>query len=121
MTAIRGAITVRENTVQSIKENAILLYNKILEDNPILKKEGLIFAIFASHTKDLTAYNTCTALRERFRLTCALECFQEAEIDGSLPRTIRLTVFCNADFSPRFVYLKDAAKLREDLQQELGK
>ncbi len=115
MTAIRGAISVKENTASCIREGAAVLYSKILKDNPVLKNQSIIAAIFATHTKDLTALNTCTALREQFNLTCALECFQEADIAGSLPLTIRLTVLCNADFKPRFVYLGNAARLRPDI------
>lgn len=111
MTIVRCAITVESDNPKMISDAAILLYDKLIDNNPSFTP----MAIFASQTSDLTSFNCCTAIRTVRNVSCALECFQEAYIVGQLQRVIRFSVLYNEDFVPKHTYLKGAVQLRPDL------
>ena len=108
--AVRGAIT-SANTKESIKEDTLLLYTKIIEVNNI--KESDIVSVQFSVTSDLTAYNPCTVLREAGLLDqTALFASSEPEIEGSLNSVIRVLILYYGRKKTVFVYEKGATILR---------
>lgn len=110
---IRGAITVENNSVESIEQATLELLNGMTKEN-IIKKEKISHVIFTL-TKDLNAEFPAKFAREKLNWNdVAMMCFHELDVPGSLPMCLRVLIVlnCNEDFEPKFVYLKNAAKLR---------
>ncbi len=116
MRAIRGAITVSENSEKEILDAASILFKTIVDMND-LKEEEIVSVIF-SVTKDLNASYPARAVREiGYRYTPLFD-VQEMDVVGSLPKTIRVMIFIDRDTpldQVNHVYLRDAVKLRPDL------
>ena len=116
--AIRGAITVENNTVSEISAATVELYKEIIARNQI-NSDAIINIIF-SMTKDLNAIYPAKALRENLNLAdVPFMCVQEADVFGSLNKCIRILVQVEADLNKsdvKHVYLKGAATLRPDLK-----
>lgn len=116
MRAIRGAITVSQNSEKEILDAASILFKTIVDMND-LKEEEIVSVIF-SVTKDLNASYPARAVRELgYRYTPLFD-VQEMDVVGSLPKTIRVMIFIDRDTpldQVNHVYLRDAVKLRPDL------
>jgi chorismate mutase len=116
--AIRGAITVSENSRQEILSAVAELLNKIVLENN-LKKDDIISAIFTM-TEDLNA--EFPALAARIHLgwnDISMICTREIPVPGSLPKCIRVLIHINTLMDKRdikHVYLRDAAVLRPDIK-----
>ena len=111
---IRGAITVEENSLDSIKEATLELLSELLTQNKI-SKEDLSHVIFTM-TKDLDAAFPATFAREDMGWNdVAMMCFNELEVENSLKKCLRvlIVVNCSDEFTPKFVYLKGAENLRK--------
>ena len=115
--AIRGAITVEENSIAAIAEATIELYEAVISANSVTEND--IVQIIFSITKDLTKIYPAKALREKFGLKdTPLFCVQEADIEGSLKKCIRMLITVKSPLSKsevKHVYLKNAQNLRPDL------
>lgn len=116
MIAIRGAITVNENS-----ENAILKATKNLletmENQNNLNKENVVSIIF-SVTDDLTKVAPAKAARKLGYTKAGLMCFNEMYVENSLKKCIRVMILYNTDKSQldiKHVYLEGAKILRPDL------
>ena len=118
--AVRGAITARENSEEAIREASRRLLVEVLQRNRIAARQ--IISIMFSVTRDLTRANPAAVARELGFSATPLFCLQEAEIEGSLRRVVRLLI----TYAPRGrrrpvpVYLEGARSLRPDLAQEPG-
>jgi len=114
---IRGAISVEENTEQSITENTKILLDKILEDN-IIDMENVVSVIFSA-TKDLTKIYPAKIARELGFSSVPLMCLQEMFVEYSLEKCIRVLITVNFEENCKInhVYLKKAAKLRPDITE----
>ncbi|MDH7479651.1 MAG: chorismate mutase [Syntrophomonadaceae bacterium] len=115
--AVRGAITVEENSAESILEATRVLLEMLVQENDIAV-DDLISAIF-SVTRDLNAAFPATAAREMGWSQVPLLCCNEVEVPGALPRCIRVLLHFystkgNQELKP--IYLKEAARLREDIE-----
>lgn len=114
--AVRGAITVENNsTVEIIDETKILLKSIIEENN--INQEDIISIIF-SLTKDLDAAFPAVAARQLGLTDIALFCASEIDVAGSLPKCIRILMHINSEKKNAEiinVYLKGAKVLRPDL------
>lgn len=111
---IRGAITVDDNTKEDIKNGTLTLLNELINKNNIDK--NMISHIIFSVTKDLTAeFPPKFARIDLGWDNVAMMCFNEADIENSLKKCIRVLIVlnCNEDFVPQYVYLKGAANLRK--------
>jgi len=114
--AIRGAITVSENTKNSILEGTKELLVEIIERNN-LNEEDIISAIFTV-TSDLNATFPAIAAREIGWTDISLMCTNEIDVPGSLKSCIRVLIHINTDKNNNemnHVYLKGATILRPDL------
>ncbi len=116
--AIRGAITVEENTEESIVENTKNVLEKIIKDNQ-LKSHDMVSVIFTA-TRDLTKIYPARVARDLGLTSVPLMCMQEMYVENSLEKCIRLliTINCEKDFKVKHVYMKGAAALRPDLSTE---
>lgn len=114
MMTIRGAITVEKDTPEEIREAVLTLYDRILEVNGLQTQD--IQTILFSATKDLrSAYPGKTLREERGLTETALLHFQEMDVEGAMPKCLRLLIQCQGDARGKPVYLRDAMRLRPDL------
>jgi chorismate mutase len=113
--AVRGAIQVAEDSAAAIQEAAARLVSELLARNSV--PEGRIISLLFSVTRDLTRANPATAARSLGLQQSPLFCLQEADIEGSLARVIRVLLTYEADTARAAVpvYLEGAVALRPDL------
>lgn len=110
---IRGAITVENNSVEAIENATIELITELIKENNI-KKELISHVIFTL-TEDLNAAFPAKFTREKLGWDeVAMMCFNELNVPESLAMCLRILIVlnCEESFSPKFVYLKGAKKLR---------
>lgn len=110
---IRGAITVKDNTVEDIKSATIELLNEMIEQNNI-KTDKISHVIFTL-TNDLNAaFPAKFARLDMGWDNVAMMCFHELDVPNSLQMCLRVLIVLNTedDFKPTFVYLKGASVLR---------
>ena len=114
--ALRGAITVDENTTDAILDGTEELLRAIIDRNQ-LATENLVSCIFTT-TGDLNAEFPAVAARRIGLSSVPLLGAREMDRPGALPRVIRIMVHCYADPDrpAQHVYLRDAIQLRQDLQ-----
>lgn len=110
---IRGAITVKNNAKEEIISATKELLQKIFKANRFRVEE--VASILFSVTKDLDAEFPAVAARELGWKDTPLLCTYEIDVQGSLPRCIRVLLHVNSDKKQKemkHVYLKEAVKLR---------
>ena len=114
--AIRGAITVPENTKEAILGGTKELLLEILKRNDI-KTDDLISIIFTM-TNDLNAVFPAVAAREIGLTDVPLMCTNEIAVPGSLNNCVRILLHFNTEKTNNdlvHIYLKGASVLRPDL------
>ncbi|WP_069649521.1 chorismate mutase [Caloranaerobacter ferrireducens] len=114
--AIRGAITVNNNTKEDIIKFTKKLLKEIIKQNNIDKSN--VISILFSATKDLNKAYPAIAARELGFNNCGLMCFQEMDVEGSLNKCIRVLLFLKSNLDQtciKHIYLEKASKLRPDL------
>lgn len=116
--AIRGATQLdrddRDHLLASVDE----LIRSILEQNAI-ESDDLVSMILTA-TPDLRSEFPAVAARALGIGDVPLLCAQEIDVEGALPRVIRVMVHVHSDRSRdqiKHVYLRGAAALRRDLAQ----
>lgn len=110
---IRGAITVAENTEDAIKSATLELLKEQISQNNI--EISQISHVIFTLTNDLnTAFPAKFARLELGWREVAMMCFHELDVPNSLDHCLRtlIVVNCDENFTPKFVYLKGASKLR---------
>jgi chorismate mutase len=114
--ALRGAITVDENTADAILDGTEELLREVIARNE-LAVDDLVSCIFTT-TDDLDAEFPAVAARRIGLSAVPLLGAREMSRPGALPRVIRLMVHCYADPErpAQHVYLREAVRLRQDLQ-----
>ncbi|HEY5502908.1 MAG TPA: chorismate mutase [Candidatus Anoxymicrobiaceae bacterium] len=116
--ALRGAVTADEDTKDEIISSTTELLEEMLDRNDV-GTEDVVFIIFTA-TGDLTAEFPAAAARKIGLSHIPVICARELEVEGSLPRTVRVMMLINTDKAReglRHVYLKDARQLRMDLPE----
>jgi len=119
--AARGAIQVASDTREAIHAAGARLVRELLEANGLAESD-LVSLVF-SLTDDLGAGNPATGLRREGYADVPLFCVQEARVEGSMPRVIRLLATFETPASwtaagrtrADAVYLDGARSLRPDL------
>lgn len=114
--ALRGAITVEEDTSEAIDEAVIALLGALFERNE-LSNDALISVILTA-TDDLHAKFPASSARLFGLGDVPLLCARELEIDGATPRCVRVMIHFTTDRARdelHHVYLRGAAGLRDDL------
>jgi chorismate mutase len=114
--ALRGAISVEENTEQAILEGKRELVASVMQRND-LAPEQMVSCVFSA-TTDLNAQFPAVAARDLGLSRVPLLCTQEIDVPGALPRVIRVLLHYHAprDHTPQHVYLREARALRADLE-----
>lgn len=115
--AVRGAVSLEEDSPEELREKVGLLYSTLEERNGFCEED--VVSILFSQTEDIS-YNPAKALREAAGLSQApLFCTQEPRcVDFPQKRMLRLLVTFQDEKPGRGVpvYLGEAASLREDLR-----
>ena len=115
--AIRGAITVPQNSAEAIADATHELLDAIESQNR-LSPESLISVTF-SVTQDLDALFPAAAARKRSGWDAVpLLDVQHMHVVGSLPRCIRVLIHMQVPVlheQVTHIYLREARKLRPDL------
>jgi chorismate mutase len=121
--AVRGAIQVTTDSREAIHSAGARLVRAVLEANGLAESD-LVSLVF-SLTADLSSGNPATGLRRTGFAEVPLFCVQEAVVEGSMPRVIRLLATFEAPASwiaagrmhGEAVYLEGARALRPDLSR----
>lgn len=117
--AVRGATTVKEDTIEAVMKAVLEMYDLIVERNDL--KLANIVSVQFTITPDLKSMNPATALRtQKESFSVPLFCMQEPVIEGMLEKTIRTIIYFYSDSNHKVehVYLAEAAILRKDLMQK---
>lgn len=115
---VRGAITVEEDTRESILSATRELLEKMLEVNRI-SDFGSLGAMIFTLTEDLKAAFPAEAARQLGMQMVPLINSREIPVPGSLPRVIRVMMLWETDSAQKqvkHVYLREAVRLRPDLE-----
>jgi chorismate mutase len=114
--ALRGAITVEENSGPAILDATEELVREVMERNSV-EPEAMVSCLFTC-TSDLDAEFPAVAARNLGLSSVPLLCAREMDVPGALPRVIRLMLHCYADDGEpaQHVYLREAVALRRDLE-----
>ena len=114
--AVRGATQLDEDTREHMLDRVAELVTDVMAANG-LDVDDFISIIFTA-TSDLVSEFPAYAARQLGFSDVPLVCARELEIEGSMPRVVRLMAHVETDL-PRsdvtHVYLHGAANLRRDL------
>ena len=113
--AIRGAITVAEDTPDEVVSATRLVLDDMIARNG-LGPDDMVSLIFTA-TSDVTSQFPAVAAREMGLTGVPLLCATEIPVPGSLPLCVRvmLHAYMPADRPVVHSYLRDAVRLRDDL------
>ena len=114
--ALRGAVSVDDNSEEAILAETRELLRAIMERNG-LAPEQMVSCVFSA-TTDLNAQFPAVAARDLGLSGVPLLCTQEIDVPGALPRVIRVLLHYYAPdgHAPQHVYLGKARSLRTDLE-----
>lgn len=114
MKAIRGAITVDSNTPAAIADATCILLDEISRRNKLSPDE--VVSVFFTLTPDLDADFPARAARLAGWDVPMLD-MQELPVPGSLPMCVRVLIHVDRSEPVRHAYLRDARRLRPDLER----
>ena len=116
--AVRGATQLEQDTREHMLDRVAELVTDVMEANGLVV-DDFISIIFTA-TSDLVSEFPAYAARQLGFSDVPLVCARELEIEGSMPRVVRLMAHVETDL-PRaditHVYLHGAANLRRDLSR----
>ena len=116
--AVRGATQLEQDTREHMLDRVAELVTDVMEANGLVV-DDFISIIFTA-TSDLVSEFPAYAARQLGFSDVPLVCARELEIEGSMPRVVRLMAHIETDL-PRaditHVYLHGAAALRRDLSR----
>ena len=116
--AVRGATQLEQDTREHMLDRVAELVTDVMEANGLVV-DDIISNIFTA-TSDLVSEFPAYAARQLGFSDVPLVCARELEIEGSMPRVVRLMAHIETDL-PRadvtHVYLHGAANLRRDLSR----
>jgi chorismate mutase len=116
MRAIRGAVQLDRDDPAEMLEATTQLLRTLLESNALLHED--LVSIFFTATQDLRSGFPAKAARELGITDVPLMCAQEIDVEGGMPRVVRLLVTVDTPLARervRHVYLGGAQALRPDL------
>ena len=116
--AVRGATQLEQDTREHMLDRVAEMVLDVMASNG-LRVDDFISVIFTA-TNDLVSEFPAYAARQLGFSDVPLVCARELEIEGSMPRVVRLMAHVDTDL-PRaevtHVYLHGAANLRRDLSR----
>ena len=113
--AVRGAITVAEDTPDEVVSATRLVLEDMIARNG-LSPDDMVSLIFTA-TSDVTSQFPAVAAREMGLTGVPLLCATEIPVPGSLPLCVRvmLHAYMPEDAPVAHSYLREAVRLRDDL------
>jgi chorismate mutase len=114
--AVRGATQLDEDTREQMLGRVAELVTEVMSSND-LEVDDFISVIFTA-TSDLTSEFPAYAARQLGFGEIPLICARELEIEGSMPRVVRMLAHVDTELARSevtHVYLHGAAALRRDL------
>jgi chorismate mutase len=115
---IRGAVSVSENSRSAILDACTVLLRRMMDQNQLAPEE--MVAVFFTLTDDLNAAFPAEAARAMGLDRVPLLCLREVAVPGAMASVLRILMLVNRDgplSSVRHVYLGEARKLRQDLEE----
>lgn len=116
--ALRGAITIPENSQKEIIQGTAELLKEMMARNGIGEKD--IVSIIFTATEELNAEFPAAAARELGFKYVPLLCTRELAVPEGIPQCIRILMHFYTGKEPeelKHVYLRDAKHLRTDLPE----
>ena len=116
--AVRGATQLEDDSRDHMLERVAEMVTDVMEANG-LEVDDFISVIFTA-TSDLVSEFPAYAARRLGFGDVPLLCARELEIDGSMPRVVRMMAHVETDLPKSditHVYLHGAANLRRDLSR----
>lgn len=116
--ALRGATTCELDSADEIDARTKELVSEMLARNGI-EHDDVVSVLFTA-TDDLHAQFPATSARALGLGDVPLICARELDVEGGMPRTIRVLMHCYTDRARtdlRHVYLGAAKTLRDDLPE----
>ncbi|MGI5911494.1 MAG: chorismate mutase [Syntrophomonadaceae bacterium] len=113
---IRGATTIKKDSPEQVLQATRELLECIVSENKFDIED--IASVLFTVTSDIKSIFPAAAARSMGWDKVPLMCFQEIEVNDSLPLCIRVLLHINTDKSQqqiKHIYLKEARKLRLDL------
>lgn len=116
--AFRGAIQLDTDERSHLLQSTAELVTKVMHANNLDASE--LISIWFSATPDITSEFPALAARELGLGDVPLMCAVEMDVQGAMPRVIRLMMHANTDLTRgeiQHIYLRGAVNLRRDLAQ----
>lgn len=113
--AIRGAITVGEDTPEEVLAATRLVLEEMIDRNALVP-DDMVSLIFTA-TADVSSQFPAVAAREMGLTGVPLLCATEIPVPGSLPLCVRVMLHAYMPVARPVVhsYLREAVRLRDDL------
>jgi chorismate mutase len=118
---IRGATTIEKDEKENVLSATRELLSDILKANPTLRTEDIASALF-SVTEDIFSAFPALSARQIGWEHVPMMCAREIPVPESLPLCIRVLIHwntCVPQSEIRHVYLRDAEKLRPDINKSI--
>ncbi|MFR9278441.1 chorismate mutase [Ezakiella coagulans] len=115
MIAIRGAITIENDTKEEVFKASKELIQEIVKRNSIDEKN--IISIITTCTKDIRSAYPGPGIRDA-NIDVPILSMQEMDVEGALNLCIRFILHVDKDIVPKHVYLKKAVGLRPDYKED---
>ena len=109
----RGAITVDNNSADSLKEATVTLLNEMIKQNS-LDISKISHVIFTTTDDINCAFPAKYARVDMGWSDVAMMCYHEMDVENALKMCLRVLIVynCEESFIPKFVYLRGAENLR---------
>ena len=114
--AARGAITVPRDEAETVLLQTAKLIAAVLERNAVSGPD--IVSVLFTATPDLRSAFPAEAARQMGLGAVPLLCAREIDVEGAMPRVVRVLMTFHTDRDPSeviHVYLDGAESLRDDL------
>ena len=116
--AVRGAVQLDQDEAGHMDERVSELLTAVLERNGLTADD--LISVWFTATPDLRSDFPAAAARKLGIVDVPLICAQELDIEGAMPRVVRILAHIESDL-PRadiaHVYLGAAGALRKDIAQ----
>ncbi|MCP9208963.1 chorismate mutase [Streptomyces sp. HD1123-B1] len=116
--AVRGAVQLERDESGHMRQQVSELLTAILERNALVPDD--LISVWFTATPDLHSDFPAVAARELGITDVPLICAQELDIEGAMPRVVRILAHVETDLPKSgvaHVYLGAAASLRKDIAQ----
>lgn len=115
---VRGATCLAANDAEEMRDAVHELLGEMMQRNGL--DADHVISVLLTGTPDLTCSFPAAGARDFGLIDVPLLCAQEMDVEGALPRVVRILMHVDIDVPRRqiqHVYLRGAEVLRQDLVQ----